>query len=146
MKMIDKIVATIVEKGFTQAAVERAACLSVNKISKWKDNKGVPKAVELWRIAKVLDTPFEFFIDDASGERPRFALSEDEVRVVETYRDLGLSREEAIVGLGIAKARSVEGGSASWVSPTRAISGGGESDPATASKPKSKPKSKPNLA
>ncbi len=68
--MIDKICELIVRKGYTQVAIERSCKLPENRISKWKDGKGVPTGPQLWRIAKALEVSMEYLADDDLDQPP----------------------------------------------------------------------------
>jgi transcriptional regulator with XRE-family HTH domain len=89
MNVIDKIVEFARRQGMTQGGLERAAGLSANRISKWKDGKGRPTLAQAARIAKQLELPIAFLADDAQDEPlPSAELERDEQAAMALYREL----------------------------------------------------------
>lgn len=87
--MIEKILAVAKRRGLTQAALERAAGLAENRISKWKDEIGEPTLRQVVRIAEVLEVPIGYLADDALDElEPHDELLPDEVLALDLYRNL----------------------------------------------------------
>jgi transcriptional regulator with XRE-family HTH domain len=105
MKMIDKIVTLAEAKGWDQGEFESLAGLPHGRISKWKADQGEPNARQALRMARLLDVPVEFLVDD-SMEQPTvdetLLLAPDERYLLQLVRDLRLSREDAARGLAIA--------------------------------------------
>jgi transcriptional regulator with XRE-family HTH domain len=65
MDMIEKILRLLDEKDMTQSELESAARLAPNRISRWKAGTGEPTASQAVTIARVLDVPVQFLVDDA---------------------------------------------------------------------------------
>lgn len=104
--MIEKIDDLLRKKGMSQAALERSALLSANRISKWKDEKGEPTGRQALRIARLLDVPVEYLLDDDMEEPPALErLSPAEERAVEMVRALGLGVQDVIRGLSSVAGR-----------------------------------------
>jgi DNA-binding Xre family transcriptional regulator len=71
MKVIQKIEKMLAEKKVSQAALEREAMLSENRIAKLKESDGrLLKAWEALRIAKALGVPLEWLVDDEVQDLP----------------------------------------------------------------------------
>jgi transcriptional regulator with XRE-family HTH domain len=70
MRSIEKIERALIERGLTQGALERAALLPENKLSKWKAG-GEPSLSQGLRIARILDVPLAWLADDAQGWPPK---------------------------------------------------------------------------
>ena len=68
MKMIDRIGKLLDEKGIDQGELESMAGLSFGRISKWKAGTGEPTAAQALRMARVLNVPLEWLVDDSAGE------------------------------------------------------------------------------
>lgn len=96
--MVSKIRKLIEERGLTQGAVETAAHLPANRISKWAGGQGEPTARQALRLAQILGVPVGYLIDDAIDALPEPppALSEDEQAVLELFQALELNRKEAL--------------------------------------------------
>jgi transcriptional regulator with XRE-family HTH domain len=62
--LLAKIVALIEQQGTTQAAVERACGLPVNRISKWY-GWGYPDHHTLVRLARFLGASLDYLMDDS---------------------------------------------------------------------------------
>ncbi len=97
--MLDKIDHWLAKRKLTQAALEKGAGLAENRISKWRNaTKLDPRAGEVLRIARFLDVPVEYLLDDEMEEpmphKP--ALSPAEELAVKMVRSLGLS-EDAVI-------------------------------------------------
>jgi transcriptional regulator with XRE-family HTH domain len=96
---VDRMMAKIVElarrRGHTAETLEEAAGLAQNRISKWKDRtkqRSEPSARQLWKIAKVLGTKIDYFLEDNSDDALAFADEMD--HVIWVARKLG--PEEAL--------------------------------------------------
>jgi transcriptional regulator with XRE-family HTH domain len=85
--MIDKISELVTSHGYSLASFEVAARLPTNRLSKWRNGKGEPKARELYRIAKLLDVTMEYLADDLM-DRPTPPLTDDERMVLRVIRVL----------------------------------------------------------
>jgi transcriptional regulator with XRE-family HTH domain len=88
MKMVEKLEAAIRAKGLTQSSFERAAMLSENRISKWKNNQGEPTASQALRMARMLGVSVEYLIDD-EVDAPEPSVSEWERKVWEVVQEIG---------------------------------------------------------
>lgn len=132
MGMIEKIDELIKQKRLSQAALERTACLSENRISKWKDGTGEPTARQALRIARILKVPVEFLIDDEMEAPPPVReLSPAEERAIEMVRALDLDVQDVIRGLSAVALKSSDRN----VPIPHAI-GGHPVEPAASSRPK----------
>ena len=113
MGIIEKLEILIQERGFTQGEVERLAGLAASRISKWKDGRGEPTARQALRLARLLDVPMEYLVDDlAEGPAQQPHLTDAELRAVEITRALGLSVGQVIVGLHHAAGHPAPGADA----------------------------------
>jgi transcriptional regulator with XRE-family HTH domain len=111
--MIEKIDDLIRQKGLSQAALERSVCLSQNRISKWKDEKGEPTARQALRIARFFNVPVEYLIDDEldAPPQPSANLSPAEQQALRMVRAGDLTEDEVILALSSAiAARSIHAG------------------------------------
>lgn len=90
MTMVEKLDLALDERGWTQSAFEQAALLSANRISKWKNGTGEPTAKQALRMARLLDLPLEYLIDDDQAEPGGMPVSEREKQVWEAIRTLGV--------------------------------------------------------
>ena len=99
--MIAKLEKLLKEKGWTQAAFEAHCLLAENRISRWRGGLGEPTARQAFRMARELGVPVEYLLDDDLTERPRPApeLSSGERSVLNVYRALRLTEEEAVTRL-----------------------------------------------
>jgi transcriptional regulator with XRE-family HTH domain len=97
MKAAEKIAWLCRERGLTQKRVGELAALPENRISKWLDGQGEPTARQALRLARVLDVPMDWLVDDeADVPPPDPGLSPAELRAVEMTRALNLDASEVI--------------------------------------------------
>lgn len=98
MRLIQKIEMSLKKRDMTQVELESRAHLSVNRISKWKSGKGEPTARQALAIAEALRIDLRWLIDDEMVEMPavKSELGPDEQRIIEVFRDSGLTRKEAL--------------------------------------------------
>lgn len=96
--MVEKLRKLIEERGLTQTAVETAAHLSANRISKWAGGQGEPTARQALRLAQIFGVPVAYLIDDSLDDLPEPPppLSDDERAVLELFQALELGRKEAL--------------------------------------------------
>lgn len=110
--MVQKLDSLLKVRGIKQAAFERSVMLSENRISKWKNGQGEPSATEALRMARSLQVPVEWLIDDAQGEPAPTEFGEWERSVIALINALGLERQEVLRRLATAPsvppARSVD--------------------------------------
>jgi transcriptional regulator with XRE-family HTH domain len=90
MKMVEKLDLALKEKGWTQTAFERAAMLSENRISKWKNGAGEPTAKQALRMARLLGLPYDFLIDDDQDKPGLLPLSDREKQIWDVVRTIGV--------------------------------------------------------
>lgn len=101
--MIEKILKAIERRGIDQK--DLAECIHVprNRISKWKGGQGEPTARQIYDIAKALEIPVLYFLDDAIAEPEDVPFtSEDERLILRVFRAAKISADtvaEAIVSL-----------------------------------------------
>ncbi len=96
--MIAKMVMLAGRKHLDQGELEQLAGLPKGRISKWKGGTGSPTVKQAVRIARVLDVDIGYLLDDAQAE-PAPELTPGERSVLNVYRALRLSEEEAVTRL-----------------------------------------------
>ena len=94
--MVEKILVLLDEKGWTQAALERAAGLSEARISKWKNHVGQPTARDAREIARLMGVSIAYLVDDDRTEREDMPLNEAERQALDIVRSLELTKAEVI--------------------------------------------------
>lgn len=93
--MLEKITALIKQKGLTQKEVEAQLGLAENRISKWANGAGEPKAHQVWLLAKALGVSAEYLLNDAVDDPANdTGLTEDERYILKTVRSIGLTADE----------------------------------------------------
>lgn len=128
--MIEKIVALAQRKGVSQAAVERAAGLSENRISKWKNNEGEPTFRQIVRIAEFLDCSVSYLADDSLDAPPPSAtLDHDEETALDFYRELVAVVGPAKALRELAKVTAAVTGHAVTVPKPEAVAAGRAPEP-----------------
>jgi transcriptional regulator with XRE-family HTH domain len=104
MRILEKILESARRKGVGQLALERAADLPKNRISKWKDGVGEPTAAQALRIARVLGVPVEYLADDAMDEPPAPDVPQDVLDTIHRLTvDVARNRLLGLPDLGIGK-------------------------------------------
>lgn len=94
--MLQKLDLLLKSRGIKQAAFERAAILSENRISKWKNGQGEPSASESLRMARILGVSVEWLIDDEKAYPAPQESVEWERSVLDLIQALGLDKQEAL--------------------------------------------------
>lgn len=87
--MVEKLELALIEKGWTQSALEKAAMLSPNRISKWKGGQGEPTARQALRMAQLLELPVAYLIDDDQAQPEATPLNDLEREIWRMVRMLG---------------------------------------------------------
>lgn len=100
--MVQKLDSLLKIRGIKQAAFERSVMLSENRISKWKNGQGEPSATEALRMARSLQVPVEWLIDDARDEPAPTEFGEWERSVIALIDALGLEKQEVLRRLATA--------------------------------------------
>ncbi len=98
MNVIEKMVVLAKRKGLDQGELEQLAGLPKGRISKWKGGTGSPTVKQAVRIARELGVDVGYLLNDAQAE-PAPELSPGERSVLNVYRALRLSEEEAVTRL-----------------------------------------------
>ena len=97
MKMVEKILRLIDERGWTQTAFESMAGLAKNRITKWIDGQGEPKASQAGRMARLLGVTTDYLVrDDLDDPAAIAGLSEDDRMILRTIHAVGLDADEVI--------------------------------------------------
>lgn len=95
MNTLAKIDRLLAEKGMTQTELEHSAGLAPNRIAKLRTS-GELTARQALRVARVLDVPIEWLVDDGAPEDvPRITLTDDEIFILDVFRAKGIPRLEA---------------------------------------------------
>lgn len=93
--MLDKIQALIKAKGLTQKEVEAQLGFAENRISKWINGAGEPKAHQVWLLARALGVSAEYLLNDSIDDPTNdTGLTEDERYILKTVRSIGLTADE----------------------------------------------------
>lgn len=93
--MLEKITALIKAKGLTQREVEAQLGLAENRISKWLNGSGEPKAHQVWQLARALGVSAEYLLNDEVDDPANdTGLTEDERYILKTVRSIGLTADE----------------------------------------------------
>lgn len=95
MDMLDKILVAMDERGLDQDELERRAKLPKGRISKWKKGTGRIAAKQALAIARVLKVSLESLIDESSEVNLLSENESDAAYLIQLFKDLGLTREEA---------------------------------------------------
>lgn len=106
--MIAKIDRWIETRQTTAAALERAALLSENRISKLRESGGrLLKAGEALRIARALQVPVDYLIDDQIDEPPKVQtpvpLSDGERALLRLGHRLGIDSSLELIAVTLAE-------------------------------------------
>jgi transcriptional regulator with XRE-family HTH domain len=119
MNTVVRILKLLEGTGMDQGELESAALLSHGRVSKWKKGIGQPTAKQALRIARILNVPLEWLVDEEAGETPpetppevKPAYTAEEQAIIGAYRASGLTLDEAarhLFSLAIEKGR-VRGG------------------------------------
>src|SRR4051794_9479897 len=84
----------------SQSDLADALGTSQPQVSRWLDAGTPPRWDYLLKMARTLGVPADYLIDAEQDEPPRpRGLSDDERYLLQLYRDLRLSRDEAARGL-----------------------------------------------
>jgi transcriptional regulator with XRE-family HTH domain len=82
-RLIQKLLALLKERGYTQRSFEARMRWPENRISKWaSQGQGEPTASQVWLMAKELDVPVEYLLDDEQDQPERPRLSKAQVRML----------------------------------------------------------------
>lgn len=93
--MLEKITSLIRAKGLTQKEVEAQLGLAENRISKWVNGSGEPKAHQVWQLARALGVSAEYLLNDEVDDPANdTGLTEDERYILKTVRSIGLTADE----------------------------------------------------
>lgn len=92
--MVEKIVLIGKSRGLNQQQIEAAVGLSSGRISKWKDGIGEPTASQALDLARALNVPVEFLIDESLEQLPSPDFTDDEIKILEYVRLTNLSYGE----------------------------------------------------
>jgi transcriptional regulator with XRE-family HTH domain len=99
MDVIDKLISLALEKGWSQAKLEKRAGLAQGRLSKWKDDIGKPYWHQVVACAKALDVPLGRLVD---GD-PAAEMTEDDRFILRLARSVGF--EEAGRRLAVSPER-----------------------------------------
>lgn len=91
-----KILALLVQKGYSQLGFERAAGLPRNRITKWKSGQGEPSLLEGMRMAHLLGISLDDLVDAKKVTLPVNDLTEDERFIVTVIRKGNLTSDEVV--------------------------------------------------
>jgi transcriptional regulator with XRE-family HTH domain len=84
----------------SQSDLAEALGTSQPQVSRWLEASTPPRSDYLLKMARTLGVPVDYLIDAEQDEPPRPpGLSDDERYLLQLYRDLRLSRDEAARGL-----------------------------------------------
>src|SRR5262245_47357824 len=100
MTFTEKVRTLLKAHRLSQSDLAEALGTSQPQVSRWLEGGTPPRSDYLLKMARTLGVPADYLIDDALDEPPRAPeLNDDERYLLQLYRDLGLSREEAARGL-----------------------------------------------
>src|SRR5436309_14206232 len=100
MTFAEKVRGLLKSRRLSQSDLVEAQGTSQPQVSRWLEADTPPRADYLLKMARTLGVPADYLIDDDQDEPPQPpALSDDERFVLQLYRDLGLTRDEAARGL-----------------------------------------------
>lgn len=103
MKLVDKALRMAKEKRINQAELARLIGVPPSRVSEWKNDEGKPSVDHALRMAKVVGTTLDYLADDELDEPPApSSLEPDEQFILQLFRDLRLSRDEAARRLAMA--------------------------------------------
>lgn len=100
--MLEKIEKHLASKGIRQGELAAMVGVLPARISKWKSGEGEPTARQALRIARALDLPLEYLVDDDADELPEAKDSTEETQILDLYRALGLTKDEALRAFALA--------------------------------------------
>ncbi len=103
MRILEKLDRILDQRGIPQSKLETMAGLYQGRYSKWhKRPNAEPSAWEALAMARALRINLEWLCDeeDMREESPQPFPSPDEAAILSVVRDLGLSREQAVLRLG----------------------------------------------
>jgi transcriptional regulator with XRE-family HTH domain len=100
MTFAEKVRNLLKARRLSQSDLAEALGTSQPQVSRWLEAGTPPRSDYLLKMARVLGVPADYLIDADQDEPPRPPeLSDDERYLLQLYRDLGLSRDEAARGL-----------------------------------------------
>ena len=112
MTMVEKLSALLRSKGLTQSAFEAKALLSENRISKWKNGTGEPSAKEALRMARILEVPLEYLVDDEEDDPAPYRETQRDRQLREIIRLYGADQVyRRLIEVGVAPALGQPGAS-----------------------------------
>jgi transcriptional regulator with XRE-family HTH domain len=96
MRFADKVRGLLKAQRLSQSELAAMLGTSQPQVSRWLEGDTPPRWDYLLKMARALGVSADYLIDPALEEAPRPPeLSEDERFVLQLYRDLGLTREDA---------------------------------------------------
>src|SRR4051794_10286382 len=100
MMFAEKVRNLLKERRLSQSDLAEALGTSQPQVSRWLEGGTPPRWDYLLKMARALGVSVDYLIDAEQDEPPRPPeLTDDERFVLQLYRDLRLSREEAARGL-----------------------------------------------
>jgi transcriptional regulator with XRE-family HTH domain len=100
MRFAEKVRNLLKSRRLSQSELAALLGTSQPQVSRWLEGDTPPRWDYLLKMARALGVTADYLIDPEQDEPPRPPeLTEDERIVLQLYRDLGLSREEAVRGL-----------------------------------------------
>jgi transcriptional regulator with XRE-family HTH domain len=97
--MLAKIDRILRDRRWSQADLQRAAGLAETRMSKWRAGQGEPSASQALRIARAINVPLEWLVNDEAPDEPPaaaepagVALSDLDRAVLDVARRVGHSR------------------------------------------------------
>lgn len=104
MNLGEKLRAISQERGITNISeIARRARVSKTSCYRWFEGQAHPEIREAFRLATLFDVPLDWLADEeADFPPPSTQLPQGEVAVLDLYRALGLTKEEALRRLATA--------------------------------------------
>lgn len=101
LKINQKLRDLIESAPMTQSEIALTMGVQNSRISEWKSGPKKPTVAQILKLAKLLNVPVEYLIDDSMDEppappTPQRKLTDGELSVLEAYHDSGLSARQAI--------------------------------------------------
>lgn len=117
MRFAEKVRSLLKERRLSQSDLAAMLGTSQPQVSRWLEGDTPPRWDYLLKMARALGVTADYLIDSALDEPPRSPeLADDERFVLQLYRDLGLTREEAARGLAaMVRPEPAEPSGTSWV-------------------------------
>lgn len=97
MNFSEKVKALLESHRMSQAQLAEVVGTHQPQVSKWLNSGVVPSIPLALRVARALKVPLDYLVDDAQDDlRLPSELGDDERAIIDLYRDLELSRQEAV--------------------------------------------------